>query len=211
MYEMLLTYDDVIDPEVLDDIMTLLSDTNWLVVPLDAVTKYCFSVKGFLVLVVCVTRCRAGCLLQGEWPCHSEDPEESALWLVGSPQAAGSYQGNQDLCRQMMPTANICWTELTPDCLSPAEPSPGFLIILRQQQQVAYLDQMLWELGMMCSSQADCCHFSLHISQKTTTHWINHKSNRLHNMWWKPRLLLLKVLACARPNISTDLVLTAVN
>ncbi|KAG8006910.1 Tubulin-specific chaperone D [Nibea albiflora] len=30
MYEMLLTYDDVIDPEVLDDVMNLLSDTNWL-------------------------------------------------------------------------------------------------------------------------------------------------------------------------------------
>uniref|UniRef100_A0A8C2ZP25 Tubulin-specific chaperone D n=1 Tax=Cyclopterus lumpus TaxID=8103 RepID=A0A8C2ZP25_CYCLU len=30
MYEMLLTYDDVIDPEVLDDVMTLLSDANWL-------------------------------------------------------------------------------------------------------------------------------------------------------------------------------------
>ncbi|XP_054462818.1 tubulin-specific chaperone D [Anoplopoma fimbria] len=29
MYEMLLTYDDVIDPEVLEDVMTLLSDTNW--------------------------------------------------------------------------------------------------------------------------------------------------------------------------------------
>ncbi|XP_059204389.1 tubulin-specific chaperone D isoform X2 [Centropristis striata] len=29
MYEMMLTYDDVIDPEVLDDVMTLLSDTNW--------------------------------------------------------------------------------------------------------------------------------------------------------------------------------------
>uniref|UniRef100_A0A665UT99 Tubulin-specific chaperone D n=1 Tax=Echeneis naucrates TaxID=173247 RepID=A0A665UT99_ECHNA len=29
MYEMLLTYDDVINPEVLDDVMTLLSDTNW--------------------------------------------------------------------------------------------------------------------------------------------------------------------------------------
>ncbi|XP_075941982.1 tubulin-specific chaperone D isoform X1 [Anarhichas minor] len=29
MYEMLLTYDDVIEPEVLDDVMTLLSDTNW--------------------------------------------------------------------------------------------------------------------------------------------------------------------------------------
>ncbi|XP_071329122.1 tubulin-specific chaperone D isoform X2 [Trachinotus anak] len=29
MYEMLLTYDDVIDPEVLDDVITLLSDTNW--------------------------------------------------------------------------------------------------------------------------------------------------------------------------------------
>uniref|UniRef100_A0A3Q3N6N9 Tubulin-specific chaperone D n=1 Tax=Mastacembelus armatus TaxID=205130 RepID=A0A3Q3N6N9_9TELE len=30
MYEMLLTYDDVIDPVVLDDVMTLLSDANWL-------------------------------------------------------------------------------------------------------------------------------------------------------------------------------------
>ncbi|XP_031698078.1 tubulin-specific chaperone D-like isoform X2 [Anarrhichthys ocellatus] len=29
MYEMLLTYDDVIELEVLDDVMTLLSDTNW--------------------------------------------------------------------------------------------------------------------------------------------------------------------------------------
>ncbi|KAM6904829.1 LOW QUALITY PROTEIN: tubulin-specific chaperone D [Xenentodon cancila] len=29
MYEMLVTYDDVVDPEVLDDVMTLLSDTNW--------------------------------------------------------------------------------------------------------------------------------------------------------------------------------------
>ncbi|XP_035036046.2 tubulin-specific chaperone D isoform X2 [Hippoglossus stenolepis] len=29
MYEMVLTYDDVMDPEVLDDVMTLLSDTNW--------------------------------------------------------------------------------------------------------------------------------------------------------------------------------------
>ncbi|CAK6963090.1 tubulin-specific chaperone D [Scomber scombrus] len=29
MYEMLLTYDDVIDPEFLDDVMTLLSDANW--------------------------------------------------------------------------------------------------------------------------------------------------------------------------------------
>lgn len=31
MYEMLLTYDDVIDPSILDDVMTLLSDTNWSV------------------------------------------------------------------------------------------------------------------------------------------------------------------------------------
>ncbi|CAN9505641.1 unnamed protein product [Ophioblennius macclurei] len=29
MYEMFLVYDDVTDPEVLDDVMTLLSDTNW--------------------------------------------------------------------------------------------------------------------------------------------------------------------------------------
>lgn len=46
MYEMLLTYDDVIDPEVLDDVMTLLSDTNWLVLSLDAVPKYSIIVKG---------------------------------------------------------------------------------------------------------------------------------------------------------------------
>uniref|UniRef100_A0A8C5C8R3 Tubulin-specific chaperone D n=1 Tax=Gadus morhua TaxID=8049 RepID=A0A8C5C8R3_GADMO len=32
MYEMLLTYDDVVDAEVLDEAMTLLSDTNWSVV-----------------------------------------------------------------------------------------------------------------------------------------------------------------------------------
>uniref|UniRef100_A0AAY4BM32 Tubulin-specific chaperone D n=1 Tax=Denticeps clupeoides TaxID=299321 RepID=A0AAY4BM32_9TELE len=31
LYETLLTYDDVIDPAVLDDVMTLLSDTNWSV------------------------------------------------------------------------------------------------------------------------------------------------------------------------------------
>lgn len=31
MYEMLLTYDDVIDPEVMDDVVTLLGDTNWWV------------------------------------------------------------------------------------------------------------------------------------------------------------------------------------
>lgn len=48
MYEMLLTYDDVIDPEVLDDVMTLLSDTNWLVVSLDAVINYSLIVKCFL-------------------------------------------------------------------------------------------------------------------------------------------------------------------
>ncbi|XP_029584980.1 tubulin-specific chaperone D isoform X4 [Salmo trutta] len=29
VYEMLLTYDDVIDPDVMDDVMTSLSDTNW--------------------------------------------------------------------------------------------------------------------------------------------------------------------------------------
>uniref|UniRef100_A0A8K9Y4K1 Tubulin-specific chaperone D n=1 Tax=Oncorhynchus mykiss TaxID=8022 RepID=A0A8K9Y4K1_ONCMY len=31
VYEMLLTYDDVIDPDVMDDVMTSLSDTNWSV------------------------------------------------------------------------------------------------------------------------------------------------------------------------------------
>uniref|UniRef100_A0A8C7XDR8 Tubulin-specific chaperone D n=1 Tax=Oryzias sinensis TaxID=183150 RepID=A0A8C7XDR8_9TELE len=30
MYEMLLTYDDIIDAEILEDVMTCLSDTNWL-------------------------------------------------------------------------------------------------------------------------------------------------------------------------------------
>lgn len=29
MYETMLTYDDVADAEVLDDVMTVLSDTNW--------------------------------------------------------------------------------------------------------------------------------------------------------------------------------------
>lgn len=29
MYETMLTYDDVADEEVLDDVMTVLSDTNW--------------------------------------------------------------------------------------------------------------------------------------------------------------------------------------
>lgn len=32
MYETLLTYDDILEPEVMDDVMTLLSDTNWSVV-----------------------------------------------------------------------------------------------------------------------------------------------------------------------------------
>uniref|UniRef100_A0AAY4BMS1 Tubulin-specific chaperone D n=1 Tax=Denticeps clupeoides TaxID=299321 RepID=A0AAY4BMS1_9TELE len=36
LYETLLTYDDVIDPAVLDDVMTLLSDTNWSVTTPDA-------------------------------------------------------------------------------------------------------------------------------------------------------------------------------
>uniref|UniRef100_A0A8C5BJQ9 Tubulin-specific chaperone D n=1 Tax=Gadus morhua TaxID=8049 RepID=A0A8C5BJQ9_GADMO len=36
MYEMLLTYDDVVDAEVLDEAMTLLSDTNWSVVDASA-------------------------------------------------------------------------------------------------------------------------------------------------------------------------------
>lgn len=31
MYEMLLTYDDVIEPDVMDEVMNLLSDTNWSV------------------------------------------------------------------------------------------------------------------------------------------------------------------------------------
>lgn len=50
MYEMLLTYDDVIDPEVLDDVVTVLSDTNWSVVSLDAVIQYFLIVKCFCFL-----------------------------------------------------------------------------------------------------------------------------------------------------------------
>lgn len=38
MYEMLLIYDDITDPEVLDDVMTVLSDTEWWVTLLDAQT-----------------------------------------------------------------------------------------------------------------------------------------------------------------------------
>lgn len=52
MYEMLLTYDDVIDPEVLDDVMNVLSDTNWLVVSLDAVIQYSHIVQCFWCVCV---------------------------------------------------------------------------------------------------------------------------------------------------------------
>uniref|UniRef100_A0A3Q2QNL7 Tubulin-specific chaperone D n=1 Tax=Fundulus heteroclitus TaxID=8078 RepID=A0A3Q2QNL7_FUNHE len=40
MYEMLLTYDDVTDPDVLDDVMTLLSDTEWLVASLKSLRSH---------------------------------------------------------------------------------------------------------------------------------------------------------------------------
>lgn len=40
MYEMLLYYDDVIDPAVLDDVTTLLSDTNWSVILSDSLVKW---------------------------------------------------------------------------------------------------------------------------------------------------------------------------
>lgn len=53
MYEMLLTYDDIIDPEVLDDVMTLLSDTNWLVVTLDTVIRYSLNVNCIHYALVC--------------------------------------------------------------------------------------------------------------------------------------------------------------
>lgn len=46
MYEMLLTYEDVVDPEVLDDAMTLLSDTNWLVHSLNSLLPYCPIISG---------------------------------------------------------------------------------------------------------------------------------------------------------------------
>lgn len=45
MYEMLLTYDDVINPEVLDDVITVLSDTNWLVVCSDLIFCYCWRLS----------------------------------------------------------------------------------------------------------------------------------------------------------------------
>ena len=78
MYEMLLTYDDVIDPEVLDDVMTLLSDTNWSVVTLDTVIKYPLIVK-LIQYVQYVTRYDAVALFQGERPCYSTASQESAL------------------------------------------------------------------------------------------------------------------------------------
>lgn len=53
MYEMLLTYDDVIDPEVLDDVMTLLSDTNWSVVTLDTVIRFSLNVNCVHYVPVC--------------------------------------------------------------------------------------------------------------------------------------------------------------
>lgn len=77
MYEMLLTYDDVIDPEVVDDVMTLLSDTNWSVVML------VFGAIALLFLCTCVRclslHCHAGCPLQGKRHRHGTDPQESAL------------------------------------------------------------------------------------------------------------------------------------
>lgn len=93
MYEMLLTYDDVVDPEVLDDVMTLLSDTNWLVVKLYAVIKY-FLIVTFIQDVQYVKCCLTEFLSQGGWPCHSPVPKESALWFVGSPQATDCCEGN---------------------------------------------------------------------------------------------------------------------
>ncbi len=63
MYEMLLTYDDVIDPEKLDDVMNLLSDTNWLVVSLDGFFNSLLLLNAFSMYV---TLCCAGCPFQGE-------------------------------------------------------------------------------------------------------------------------------------------------
>ena len=48
MYEMLLTYDDVVDAEVLDGAMTLLSDTNWSVAGVSGANA---------VFVVCLSAC----------------------------------------------------------------------------------------------------------------------------------------------------------
>lgn len=142
MYEMLLTYDDVIDPEVLDDVMTLLSDTNWLVVSLDAVTQY--QLFGMYVTHWCV-----GCTFQGESPWHSADPQESDLWLARTPQAADGCQGNHltwarldriYVRRYKQRTCCVlsrCWTELTLiRSLLSAETRPGFLIICGCKHEV---------------------------------------------------------------------------
>ena len=55
MYEMLLTYDDVVDAEVLDEAMTLLSDTNWSVV--DASAAIAVSLIFFQACFLCVCAC----------------------------------------------------------------------------------------------------------------------------------------------------------
>uniref|UniRef100_A0A8D3BVJ2 Tubulin-specific chaperone D n=1 Tax=Scophthalmus maximus TaxID=52904 RepID=A0A8D3BVJ2_SCOMX len=74
MYEMLVTCDDFTDPEVLDDVMTLLSDTNWLV----GHTGCCYYIFYFFEYIKnqfsaekCVSCYRSGCLFQGERPRHS--------------------------------------------------------------------------------------------------------------------------------------------
>ena len=73
MYKTLLTY-DVLEPEVMEEVLSLLSDTDWWVVCPDAVFR-------------CDADLGVGFVFQGEWPCHSAGVQESALWLVGSAPA----------------------------------------------------------------------------------------------------------------------------
>lgn len=89
MYEMLLIYDDITDPEVLDDVMTVLSDIEWWVTLLDAQTQHSLIVKRLWHV------CDTLMCFQDERPGDGSLPQESALWLARSTQAAGSCQGDQ--------------------------------------------------------------------------------------------------------------------
>ena len=108
MYEMILTYDDVADAEVLDDVMTVLSDTNWWAFSADSISSYCLNAFDLIL-----TRRRARCPLQGERPRRRADSQEPALWLDGSPQAEGHWQGNQvtEDKQQTFSVLSPCWTE----------------------------------------------------------------------------------------------------
>lgn len=82
---MLLTYDDVIDAAVLDDVMTVLSDSNWWVL-MDASPSPSPPHADFIVLLSRVS--------QGEWAERGADLQEPAVWLVRSATAHPGNQGN---------------------------------------------------------------------------------------------------------------------